>query len=78
MERARSYKHRTEAPSNDVWDSFASTGGATTAGSAGASGLDGGESVGGGAFNGTTVSGDDFSSITLVVGLPPRLKQKSW
>ncbi|PSH56514.1 hypothetical protein [Phyllobacterium sophorae] len=57
MERARTYKQRSEAPTNGVRGSFADQGGGGSLSQAG------GGNVMGGAFSGTTVGGVDLAGI---------------
>jgi hypothetical protein len=57
MERARTYKQRSEAPTNGLRGSFADQGGG------GSLSQSGGGNVMGGAFSGTTVGGVDLAGI---------------
>lgn len=71
MERARTYKQRTEAPTNVVRGSFADQGGG------GSLTQSGGGNIMGGALSGTSVVGVDLSGIMGVVGGIASLKSKN-
>lgn len=71
MERARTYKKRTEAPTTGVRGSFATQGGG------GSLSQSGGANIMGGALSGTNVGGIDLSGIMAVVGGVTSLKSKN-
>ncbi|MBA8904149.1 hypothetical protein [Phyllobacterium sp. P30BS-XVII] len=71
MERARTYKKRTEAPTTGVKGSFADQGGG------GSLSQSGGGDIMGGAFGGTTVGGVDLGSIMGVASSIAALKSKN-
>lgn len=71
MERARTYKKRTEAPTTGVKGSFADQGGGGSLSQAGSANLMGG------ALGGTNVGGLDLSGIMAVVGGVAALKSKN-
>lgn len=71
MERARTYKKRTESPTNGVRGSFADQGGG------GSLSQSGGGNIMGGALSGTSVGGVDLAGIMAVVGGVAALKSNN-
>ncbi|MGO4450436.1 hypothetical protein AB4Y96_16060 [Phyllobacterium sp. TAF24] len=71
MERARTYKQRTESPTNGVRGSFADQGGG------GSLSQSGNGNIMGGALSGTNVGGVDLAGIMAVVGGVASLKSNN-